>query len=145
MAAVVALQAGRWISPPASPADHSARLVQANIPILLGGDWTKEYFEGTLRDLSQVSLNNPNPASLSNSSQVPARPPDLIVWPESPAPFYTTDPAFRDAVSNIAREAQTWMLVGSLGIRNAGETPERAARLGFFSGCWPACRGPAAW
>jgi apolipoprotein N-acyltransferase len=129
IAAVVALQAGRWISPPASPADHSARLVQANVPILQGGDWTKEYFEGTLRDLSLVSLNNPNSASPSSSSQVPARPPDLIVWPESPAPFYTTDPAFRDAVSHIAREAQTWMLVGSLGIRNAGETPERSTHL----------------
>jgi len=131
IAAVVALQAGRWISPPASPADRSARLVQANIPILLGGDWTKEYFEGTLRDLSLVSLNTQNPASPSPSpsSQAPASPSDLIVWPESPAPFYTTDPAFRDAVSNIAREAQTSMLVGSLGIRNAGETPERATQL----------------
>ena len=57
------------------------------------------------------------------------RNPDLIVWPESPAPFYTTDPAFRDAVSNIAREAQSWMLVGSLGVRNAGETPEHATQL----------------
>jgi apolipoprotein N-acyltransferase len=36
---------------------------------------------------------------------------------------------FREAVSNIARQAQTWMLVGSLGIRNAGETPERATEL----------------
>ena len=43
------------------PTDHTARLVQANIPILQGGDWTKEYFEGTLRDLSLVSLNNPQP------------------------------------------------------------------------------------
>ncbi len=54
---------------------------------------------------------------------------DLIVWPESPAPFYTSDPAFRDDVSNIAREAQTWMLVGSLGVRNASETPEHATQL----------------
>src|SRR6202162_5749032 len=57
IAAVVALQAGRWISPPASAVDQNARLVQANVPILQGGDWTKEYFEGTLRDLSLVSLN----------------------------------------------------------------------------------------
>ncbi len=139
LAAVVALQAGRWISPPASLTNHTARLVQANVPILQGGDWTKEYFEDTLRDLSWVSLNNPgsdapgqdNSGAESSSapSSVPSQHPDLIVWPESPAPFYTTDPAFRDAVSNIAREAQTWMLVGSLGIRNAGETAERATQL----------------
>ena len=55
--------------------------------------------------------------------------PDLIVWPESPAPFYTSDPAFRDDVSNIARQGQTWMLVGSLGIRNASQTPQHATEL----------------
>jgi apolipoprotein N-acyltransferase len=123
IAAVVVLQAGRWISPPLVPASHTARLVQANVPILQGGDWTKEYFEGTLHDLASVSLNHP-PAGSPVAS-----PPDLIAWPESPAPFFATDPAFRDAVSNIAREAQTWMLVGSMGVRNASESPQHATEL----------------
>ena len=123
-AAIIVLQAGRLISPPVLSTDHTARLVQQNIPVLQGSDWTKEYFESTLRDLSRVSLTPPS----LNSPTPPARP-DLIVWPESPAPFYTTDPAFRETVSNIAREAQTWMLVGSLGIRNAAESPGRATRL----------------
>jgi apolipoprotein N-acyltransferase len=132
-AAIVVLQAGRLISPPALPTDHTARLVQQNIPVLQGGDWTKEYFEGTLRDLGRISLSAPDP-NVTGQDQPPAASapsvrPDLIVWPESPAPFYSTDPMFRDTVSNIARQAQTWMLVGSLGIRNAGETPERATEL----------------
>jgi apolipoprotein N-acyltransferase len=130
VSAIVVLQAGRLISPPVVPADHTARLVQQNIPVLQGGDWTKEYFEGTLRDLSRISLSAPG-ANFSGPDQPPAPSvhPDLIVWPESPAPFYSTDPMFRETVSNIARQAQTWMLVGSLGIRNAGETPERATEL----------------
>jgi apolipoprotein N-acyltransferase len=131
-AAVLVLQAGSLISPPALPAGHTARLVQQNIPVLQGGDWTKEYFESTLRDLSQISLNpagqDQNQSNSAASSQPSARP-DLIVWPESPAPFYSTDPTFRDTVSNIARQAQTWVLVGSLGIRNAAETPEHATQL----------------
>src|ERR1700730_3660495 len=140
LAAAAVLQAGRWISPPPEPVNHTARLVQQNVPVLEGSDWTKEYFEGTLRDLSWVSLNNPglNSPGMNNQSQdqsssgssaATALHIDLIVWPESPAPFYTTDPSFREAVSSIARTLQTWVLAGSLGIRNAGETPARATEL----------------
>ena len=120
------------------PTDHVARLVQANVPILQGSDWTKEYFEGTLRDLGMVSLNNPVRSRMAQCCcrfivqrfpQDHGSPPDLIAWPESPAPFFTTDPAFRDGVSNIAREAQTWVLVGNMGIRNASETPQHATEL----------------
>ena len=127
-AAILVLQAGRLINPPASPTDHTARLVQQNIPVIQGSDWTKEYFEGTLRDLSLVSLHNPS-QDAANSVPASSPRPDLIVWPESPAPFYNTDPAFRETVSNIARTAQTWMLVGNLGTRNAGETPAHATQL----------------
>ena len=127
-AAIIVLQAGRLITPPPLPTDHTARLVQQNVPVLQAGDWTKEYFEGTLRDLSRISLNASGPDQPASDSTPSARP-DLIVWPESPAPFYNTDPMFREAVSNIARETQTWVLAGSLGIRNAGETPERATEL----------------
>ena len=132
-AAVIVLQAGRLISPPVLPTDHTARLVQQNIPVLQGGDWTKEYFEGTLRDLSRISLSAPS-SNASGQAQpspgsAPSAHPDLIVWPESPAPFYTSDPMFREAVSNIAREAQTWMLVGGLGIRNASAETGQSAQL----------------
>ncbi len=114
--AALILQAGRWIPAPAIPADHEAILVQANVPILEGSDWTKAYFDDTLRDLSQISLS-------------PAGHADLIVWPESPAPFYTSDPLFRDAVSSLARQSNAWVLAGSLGIRNASATPERTTEI----------------
>lgn len=120
LAAAVLLQTGRWISPPAVPTDHSARLVQANVPILEGPDWTRRYFDETLRELSTLSLNPPGGER---------RHPDLIVWPESPAPFYASDPIFRATVGNIARQQQTWVLAGTLGVRNASQTPEQASEL----------------
>src|SRR5437867_5082522 len=117
-----------WFPAQPLPADHVARLVQENVPVLENSEWTKEYFEGTLRDLTWISLHPTNPsAATANSENTPH--PDLIVWPESPAPFYASDPAFREAVSNVARQAQTWMLVGSLGVRNAGQTPEQVTEV----------------
>jgi apolipoprotein N-acyltransferase len=118
--AAIVLQSGRLVSPPPVPTDHSARLVQQNVPILEGAEWTKEYFDQTLRELTEISLNPP--ASERQHA-------DLIVWPESPAPFYTSDPIFRSAVSNMARQEQTWVLTGALGIRNASQTPEQATQL----------------
>ena len=51
---------------------------------------------------------------------------NLIVWPESPSPFYTNDPLFRDAVSALARQSGTWVVAGSIGItpamHSAGDT-----------------------
>jgi apolipoprotein N-acyltransferase len=124
VAAAVVLQAGRWVSLPPLPADHTAILVQQNIPVLEGADWTREYFEDTLRDLTSKSLN----AALQSSPAGEPRP-DLIAWPESPAPFYTSDPVFRDAVTNLAREAQAWVVAGSLGTRNAGQMPDQATEV----------------
>ena len=107
--AAAVLQVGRLVNPDAVPTDHTAQLVQQNIPILEGADWTKDYFENTLRDLTTISL-----APMQNGQH-----PNLIVWPESPAPFYTTDPTFRDTITNLARVSQTWVLTGSLGVENA--------------------------
>jgi apolipoprotein N-acyltransferase len=111
-AATGILQAGQWLAPPALPADHTAILVQPDIPVQEGAMWTKEYFESTLQDLTAVSLRQVG-ASAGNSA---GRKYDLIVWPESPAPFYTNDPLFRDAVSSLARQSGTWVAAGSIGI-----------------------------
>ncbi len=132
VAAAAVLQAGRWISPPATPTTRTALLVQQNIPILDNADWTKDYFESTLKDLRSISVT-----PLERGKR-----PDLIVWPESPAPFYSNDPYFRDDVSGIARQTGSWMLVGNIGIRDAmmsgalGSTVYNSAALISPSGEW---------
>ncbi len=110
-AAVVILQTGQWLAPPPVAADHTALLVQPDIPIQAGEMWTKEYFQGTLRDLTAISLH---PAGEKAGRRY-----DLIVWPESPSPFYTNDPLFRDAVSELARQSGSWVVAGSIGITSA--------------------------
>jgi apolipoprotein N-acyltransferase len=110
-AAVVILQAGQWLAPPPAATDHTALLVQPDIPIQAGEMWTKEYFQSTLRDLTAISLH---PAGEKTGQRY-----DLIVWPESPSPFYTNDPLFRDAVSELARQSGSWVVAGSIGITPA--------------------------
>jgi apolipoprotein N-acyltransferase len=109
IAAAVVLQSGSLVKPHALPGDHTAVLVQANVPVLENADWTPEYFQTTLRELSALSINPPG-----HEEQKP----DLIVWPESPAPFYTNDPNFQRATGDLARQAQAWTLIGTVGVAN---------------------------
>jgi apolipoprotein N-acyltransferase len=115
LAAAAVLQAGRLVKVPAAIGDHAALLVQQNIPV--SADWTREYFERTLLELSDLTVKS---AALNPSAALPrktlATKIDLIVWPESPAPFYTNDPLFRTALGQMAQQAGMWTVSGAIGI-----------------------------
>ncbi len=107
--AAAVLQAGRLVEAPAVPADRAALLVQENIPV--DASWTRDNFQRTLRELADLSVKDvTNAASDSKTGKV-----DLIVWPESPAPFFSSDPLFRDPVSQMSREAHSWVVTGAIG------------------------------
>jgi apolipoprotein N-acyltransferase len=122
IAAACLLQSARWIPVPPVATDHKAVLVQENVPVLEGADWTRQYFDDTLTDLSRLSFSS---AAESHAG--------LIVWPESPAPFYTGDPLFRNAISQIAVTAHAWVVAGSTGIQNAELSQQRPTHF-FNSG-----------
>jgi apolipoprotein N-acyltransferase len=117
MAAVI-FQAGVILHPRPSRWTHKAMLVQANIPVLNEG-WTVEYFDKIIKDLQAASAfvaTGPHPE------------PRLIVWPESPAPFYVPDPKFRQALAEVAETQKAFVLAGSLGVEHP-EGRETASAL----------------
>ncbi|MGA7513765.1 MAG: apolipoprotein N-acyltransferase [Candidatus Sulfotelmatobacter sp.] len=141
LAAAAVLQAGRLVDAPAIPADHAALLVQENIPA--DETWTRETFERTLRELTDLTVkdltvkdlsvkgfgvkrdastgsdaNNPKPGSI-----------DLIVWPESPAPFFTSDPLFREPVSQMARDTHSWVVTGAIGTASVAQRGRSASQV----------------
>jgi apolipoprotein N-acyltransferase len=124
--AAAVLQAGRLVDAPALPADHTALLVQENIPV--DANWTRDSFERTLRELADLSLKA---AATTTSGEPDSKPGkvDLIVWPESPAPFLASDPLFRDPVSQMAREANTWVVTGAIGSTPAGQSGRSESQL----------------
>ncbi len=124
LAAAAVLQSGRLVEPPAALANREALLVQQNIPIAVR--WTPDYFDRTLSELTSLTLKSAadGAAQVSSGQASAGQAPtgqgstnklDLIIWPESPAPFYTSDPRFRNAISDMARRAGTWVVTGSIG------------------------------
>jgi apolipoprotein N-acyltransferase len=112
VAASFVLQTARWMPVAGVPADHTAVLVQENIPVLDNGDWTRQYFQDTLADLLNISQQLPAGERL--------RRPDLIVWPESPAPFYSSDPVFRGALTKFGQDTHAWIVAGNISVQNSG-------------------------
>jgi apolipoprotein N-acyltransferase len=73
-----------------------------------------------LADTPSVFLiRNPTPAEGANPSAPIPTPTDLIVWPESPAPFEDIDPQFNAAMSALARAAQAPIIVGNTGFERS--------------------------
>src|SRR3984885_13289851 len=93
VAAAAVLQAGVLVAAPALSTDRSALLVQENLAV--DANWTRAAFERTLRELSDLSLKSEVSArSSKGAADSKLGTIDLIVWPESPAPFFTSDPLF---------------------------------------------------
>jgi apolipoprotein N-acyltransferase len=139
LAAAAVLQAGRLIDAPVLPADHAALLVQENLPV--DATWTRDMFERTLHELTDLSVKAASASAASGSKPGKV---DLIVWPESPAPFFTNDPLFRNPVSEMAGETHTWVVTGGIGstpVMQGGKSASQvfnSAALISPSGDWTA-------
>jgi apolipoprotein N-acyltransferase len=135
LAAAAVLQSGQLVEPPPAVGNREALLVQQNIPIAVR--WSPDYFDRTLNDLTSLTLKSVADSAAqastgqASSGQFSTTKPDLIIWPESPAPFYTNDPRFRIAISEMARRAGTWVVTGSIG--TAPATKSGANELIFNS------------
>jgi len=118
-AVAVMLQLGVLASPRSAPVDDDAVLVQSNIP--LDESWTLESFNQTLTELKRLSAAPPGAQGKKTN---------LIVWPESPAPFFDNDDDFRIPLSSLARAQNAYVVAGAVGtVAGANSaTPEVANR-----------------
>jgi apolipoprotein N-acyltransferase len=102
------------------PEEHrgsaSAVLVQPNIPD--DEVWTPASFEQTVQRLELLS---------TVASNDPARQPDLLVWPEVPAPFYENTPEMAKAARRAGKDGRTFLLSGVVGRAEDGQPLNSAA------------------
>ena len=98
----------------------TAVLMQENLEVGAVGRFAQPISAGQEMDL--FSLDSLNPKRLLSSSSAQPREslqtsrPTLIVWPEAPSHLQSSDPAFRSAMSTLARRAEAPLVIGSLGV-----------------------------
>lgn len=119
VAAAIALQMGVFAKPEPFAASRQALLVQENVPVLDLVQWTPQYYDQTIGALALLSVEE-------QKKQPGRHNPGLIVWPESPAPFIISDPRLQYWLTEIARDTQSYMIVGATGVApvaNAADEP----------------------
>jgi apolipoprotein N-acyltransferase len=131
--------AGVSIPPPQAAASATAVLVQPNLDVSSDNRWPGQEWDRHMAEFAQLageSCNTGVPdnrsSSLGRKSYIAGIPqtgaptgeivcppypthPDLVVWPESPAPFEEQDPRFQRALASIARQTQAPLVVGNIG------------------------------
>jgi apolipoprotein N-acyltransferase len=134
LAAALILQAGKFVKPAVLTGNRGVTLVQSNVPILDSDAWSLDYLQQTLSELRALSVR---------PAQGPPDQPALIIWPESPAPFFVTDLHLRGTLGEVARATNSFIIVGSMGIEHAGQAgrpPDiyNSAALVAPTGAWVA-------
>jgi apolipoprotein N-acyltransferase len=108
VAAAIALQIGVFAKPAPFVATQQAVLVQENVPLLDQPEWTPRYFDQTISSLARLSVDASKPRPAPEN-------PGLIIWPESPAPFFIADPRLQQWLVATAQDTNSYLIVGSLG------------------------------
>jgi apolipoprotein N-acyltransferase len=105
---------------PKAEGHHWARAVQPNFPENLQyvSDWYADH-QGDLLELERLSLG-PSPSGVK---------PDLLIWPEAPAPFSFQDPHFTPFISRLAREFGNAVIVGVIEWKPNAESLNNTSRI----------------
>ena len=133
--------AGNLISPSAPAPTATAVLIQPNLNVSGDNRWLRPgEWESHIADFQRLANEQcktyiagiPQTGAPAGEIVCPPNPthPDLIAWPESPAPFIDDDPRLQQALVSIARQEQTPLVVGAIGVSLA--EPEQGVAPGGY-------------
>ena len=109
-----------------SPTTATAVLIQPNLDVEHTGYWHGPgEWQQHIADFIKLGGENcktyiagiPQTGAPEGEIVCPPYPthPDLIVWPESPAPFFEQDPRFQQSMADVARAEQAPLVVNGIG------------------------------
>ena len=117
-----------WVEkhPTVSPTTATAVLIQPNLDVENTGYWQGPgEWQQHIADFIHLGGENCKtyiagiPQTGAPEGEIVCPPyethPDLIVWPESPAPFFEQDPRFQQSMADVARAEQAPLVVNGVG------------------------------
>ena len=126
---LVAGGAGVLVTPPKPAATVAAVLIQPNLDVENTGDWLKpgewnshiaefKRLVSAATSTKQTYISGIPQTGALKQEIIPsprATNPDLVVWPESPAPFFETEPRFQQSMADVAHQTHAPLIVNAIG------------------------------
>jgi apolipoprotein N-acyltransferase len=123
---------GHNVLPVPQPAPTAtAVLIQPNLDVSGDNRWPGQEWDRHIAEFAKLASEQcktyvagiPQTGASNGEIVCPPYPthPDLVVWPESPAPFEEGDPRFQKALAAVALQTQAPLVVGNIGSDFAGE------------------------
>jgi apolipoprotein N-acyltransferase len=117
---------GTAVAPPSPAPTATAVLIQPNLDVGAETNWSGPgEWDAHIAEFKQLADEQcktyiagiPQTGASQGAVICPPYPthPDLVVWPESPAPFIENDARFQQALAVIARQEQAPLVVGNIG------------------------------
>jgi apolipoprotein N-acyltransferase len=124
------LLAGGWVGTlHPSPAQHTtatAVLIQPNLDVGGDNDWAGPEWNQHMAEFARLAGQNCKtyiagiPQTGAPQGEIVCPPwaahPDLVVWPESPAPFLEGEPRVQNGLASVTRAVQAPLVTGALGM-----------------------------
>ena len=117
--------------PPASPTSATAMLLQPNLDVsntgywLGPGEWSghiaqfiqlaKETCKSYIAGIPQTGAPVAVPQCPASSPNPDLPNPNLVVWPEAPAPFFENEPRFQQSMASVAHAEHAPLVVNGIG------------------------------
>ncbi len=140
---VLILQNGYRLNPPPAPVQATAVLVQQNLDVNQDNTWPGPYYQEHVDEFIQLSGHTCGPylagmPELDAYTVIPDCPPQprspgIVVWPESPGPFFDKDPRFLRALRTVALKENAPVVAGNIGIDPHGLSADRYNSALFMS------------
>lgn len=132
LAAVFICLSGLALHPSKSPTTATAVLVQPNLDVGDESAWTAPgEWESHIAQFAQLAREQCKsyiagiPQTHAPTATIACPPaetkPDLVAWPESPAPFEQADPRFQQSTAMLARTLGSPLVVGGIGMDYSNE------------------------
>jgi apolipoprotein N-acyltransferase len=122
---LIAGECGVFVPPPRPDATATAVLVQPDLDVGAANNWPGTEWGSHIAEFTHLAGEECKtyiagiPQTGAPTGEIVCPPystyPDLVVWPESPAPFFEDDPRLQKALQSIALAVHAPLIVGGIG------------------------------